>query len=215
MNCVSPLGAKIDKKSNWPWPIVAMAVTLFLVIVVLVGLIIGFSIEISNLKSARSADSEQLTEEPTEEEPTSISDAFVALQESIDLLNRSLNRQQFAGNDNSSQQLDSFNQQFLQLSSSNQQLRQAIDALNSSLQERTEQITNTLQDALLGLSNLFPASSCAALPSSSPSDYYWIQNSNGSAVSVFCDMDFTCKGIVGTHARNIFLSHNIAFTYKG
>ncbi len=47
----------------------------------------------------------------------------------------------------------------------------------------------------------FPASSCAALPPSSPSGYYWVRASNGSAVRVYCDMTFTCGNITGGWMR--------------
>ena len=34
----------------------------------------------------------------------------------------------------------------------------------------------------------YPADSCAALPPSSPTGYYWVRASNVSAVTVYCDM---------------------------
>ena len=37
-----------------------------------------------------------------------------------------------------------------------------------------------------------PATSCSALPTGCPSDYYWVRSSNGSAVQVYCDMDRVC-----------------------
>ena len=37
-----------------------------------------------------------------------------------------------------------------------------------------------------------PATSCSALPTACPSDYYWVRSSNGSAVQVYCDMDRVC-----------------------
>ena len=40
-----------------------------------------------------------------------------------------------------------------------------------------------------------PVDSCAALPPSSPSGYYWVRASNGSAVSVYCDMTRSCGGV--------------------
>ena len=46
-----------------------------------------------------------------------------------------------------------------------------------------------------------PAASCAALSPSSPSGYYWVRASNGSAVRVYCDMTRSCGGITGGWTR--------------
>ena len=48
------------------------------------------------------------------------------------------------------------------------------------------------------------AHSCAALialPPSSPSGYYWVRTSNGSAVRVYCDMTRSCGGVTGGWMR--------------
>lgn len=37
-----------------------------------------------------------------------------------------------------------------------------------------------------------PAAACSALPTTCPSDYYWVMSSNGSAVQVYCSMDGAC-----------------------
>ena len=47
---------------------------------------------------------------------------------------------------------------------------------------------------------IHPAS-CAALPLSSPSGYYWVRASNGSAVRVYCDMTRSCGGVTGGWTR--------------
>ena len=46
-----------------------------------------------------------------------------------------------------------------------------------------------------------PASSCAALPPSAPSGYYWVRASNDSAVRVYCDMTRSCGGVTGGWMR--------------
>ena len=43
-----------------------------------------------------------------------------------------------------------------------------------------------------GKFQFYPAISCAAVPPSSPSGYYWVRASNGSAMSVYCDMTRSC-----------------------
>ena len=49
-----------------------------------------------------------------------------------------------------------------------------------------------------GLLALFPAPSCASLPPSSPSGYYWV---SGSAVPVYCDMTRSCGNVTGGWMR--------------
>ena len=51
------------------------------------------------------------------------------------------------------------------------------------------------------LISLLLFNSCSALPPSSPSDYYWMQPSNGSAVRVYCDMTLSCGNITGGWMR--------------
>ena len=50
----------------------------------------------------------------------------------------------------------------------------------------------------LGTSAAYPASSCGnilAIKPASPSAMYWLRSSDGSSVSVFCDMNWTCDGV--------------------
>ena len=60
--------------------------------------------------------------------------------------------------------------------------------------EITQDIRDQIRDSIAltcgTLAN--PAASCSALPTSSPSGYYWIRSSNGSAVQLYCDMDRVC-----------------------
>ena len=48
--------------------------------------------------------------------------------------------------------------------------------------------------------------SCASLPLSFPSDYYWVTASNGSAVRVYCDMTRSCGGVTGGWMRVAYLN---------
>jgi phage gp36-like protein len=66
-----------------------------------------------------------------------------------------------------------------------------IQRLNSSLNDTNYHFANHV----LGLTVSFPTPSCAALPPSSPSGYYWVRASNGSAVRVYCDMTRSCGNI--------------------
>ena len=47
----------------------------------------------------------------------------------------------------------------------------------------------------------YPADSCAALPPSSPSGYYWVRAFDNSAMSVYCDMTRSCGGVTGGWMR--------------
>ncbi len=83
-----------------------------------------------------------------------------------------------------------------------------IKQLNfSHYQQQSSQI-EAIQSILLEQLNIegiypsFPASSCAALPPSSPSGYYWVRASNGSAVRVYCDIiNLSCGNITGGWMR--------------
>ena len=47
----------------------------------------------------------------------------------------------------------------------------------------------------------YPTDSCAALPPSSPSGYYWVRAFDDSAMSVYCDMTRSCGGVTGGWMR--------------
>ena len=101
-----------------------------------------------------------------------------------------------------------------QIASSFQQLHSKIDMLyqqqNTSIDSAYQQLiqlntsTQLLYNALEGPAgqySFYPAASCAALPPYSPSDYYWVRVSNGSAVSVYCDITLSCGGVTGGWMR--------------
>ena len=76
----------------------------------------------------------------------------------------------------------------------------------SALENITEQI-RCLKDQVNRLnpvgSELNPATSCVSLLQhpASPSGYYWVRASNGSAVRVYCDMTRSCGGVTGGWMR--------------
>ena len=93
------------------------------------------------------------------------------------------------------------NQQNTLIDSAYQQLRQEYTALDN----RTQQLNTSTQLSISDLESytiqylVYP--SCAALPPSSPSGYYWVRASNDSAVSVYCDMTLSCGGVTGGWMR--------------
>ena len=78
--------------------------------------------------------------------------------------------------------------------------------MTSALENITEQI-RCLKDQVNRLnpvgSELNPATSCVSLLQhpASPSGYYWVRASNGSAVRVYCDMTRSCGGVTGGWMR--------------
>ena len=66
--------------------------------------------------------------------------------------------------------------------------------LNITLQMQINQLTRLIFDNSI-------VSSCAALSPSSPSGYYWVRASDGSAVRVYCDMTRSCGNITGGWMR--------------
>ena len=91
-------------------------------------------------------------------------------------------------------QLSTLHNQMQQLSDSNTMLQQQL----TTLQKDTKLVRNLLE---LGQLPSYPAFSCAALLPSSPSGYYWVRASNGSAVSVYCNTTLSCGGVTGGWMR--------------
>ena len=93
-----------------------------------------------------------------------------------------------------------------------QQLNASIDMQLSTLHNQTQQLSDSnimlKQQHIELLRNVlfqfpYPAASCAALPSSSPSGYYWISTLNGSPTLVYCTM--SCGTRTGGWMRVGFL----------
>ena len=85
-----------------------------------------------------------------------------------------------------------FHNQIQQLNSSMQLFSQQLGEDRSEFRNQIQQLNLSTQ---LLHSVLNSALSCAALPPSSPSGYYWVRASNGSAVQVYCDMTRSCGNI--------------------
>ena len=94
-------------------------------------------------------------------------------------------------------------QQNASIGSTYQQLRQEYTALDNKTQKlntSTQLLFNRLREPF-GQFSFYPAASCADLSPSFPSGYYWVRASNGSAVSVYCDMTLSCGGVTGGWMR--------------
>ena len=81
------------------------------------------------------------------------------------------------------------------------QLSQGFSAIDGNIQLLNVSIENINSSLGSGRQANVPVPSCAALPPSSPSGYYWVRTSNGSAVRVYCDMTRSCGGVTGGWTR--------------
>ena len=87
-----------------------------------------------------------------------------------------------------------------------QQLNDSIEMvkLDQNMADNTIQALAQIRQDEIGRLQALPVSSCAtlkALSPSSPSGYYWVRASNGSAVRVYCDMTRSCGGVTGGWMR--------------
>ena len=108
-------------------------------------------------------------------------------------------------------QLSTLHNKTQQLSDSNTMLQQQLTTLHNQTQQLSDYNTmlqQQLDTALLaGQLSIYPATSCAALPPSSPSGYYWVSNSNDSPTLVYCTM--SCGTLTGGWMRVAFLDITI------
>ena len=89
------------------------------------------------------------------------------------------------------------------IESAYKQLKQeltTVDNKTHQLNSSTQMIFGAIEGPG-GKFQFYPAISCAALPPSSPSGYYWVRASNGSTVSVYCDTTRSCGGVTGGWMR--------------
>ena len=135
-----------------------------------------FSMSIGDLSSAVQKQGEALNE----------------LQEVLNTSVQMLSNQLSEASSNYTQELNSSIEEF------NAQFNQDITAVEA----KTRQLIDYLQ---IGVSEDDPSPSCAALRGLSPSGYYWVRTSNGSAVRVYCDMTRSCGGVTGGWVRVAYL----------
>ena len=89
-----------------------------------------------------------------------------------------------------------------QLTQSNEIIINNSNELNcQQLSREYKMAVRFLNDSITEAIDILQSSSCAALPPSSRSGYYWVRASNGSAVRVYCDMTRSCGNITGGWVR--------------
>lgn len=175
-------------------------IVLWLCIVLLllsaVGLIVAFSIVIPQLESDVSSLEESQSEQPTSDLVGRIEqgDALNSLEinASLSLVYELLSRQEtmlaqsLTSMENLTQQLNASMERLSLVD----QLASQILALNSALEE---------------FSSRTPPISCATLPPSYPTDYYYIPDFDWSPRRELCDMNLTCGNITGGWTRAVYL----------
>ena len=119
-------------------------------------------------------------------------EALSELQEVLNTSVQMLSNQLNEASSNYTQELNSSIEEY------NAQFNQDITAVEAKIQ----QLIDYLQ---IGESEDDPSPSCAALRGLSPSGYYWVRTSNGSAVRVYCDMTRSCGGVTGGWVRVAYL----------
>ena len=122
-----------------------------------------------------------------------LSQGFSAIDGNVQLLNVSIE----CINSTAIQSIESY----LQLNHTIQQLRvqfsQGFSAIDGNIQLLNISIESINSSLGSGRHANVPVPSCAALPPSSPSGYYWVRASDGSPVRVYCDMTRSCGGVTG------------------
>ena len=167
--------------------IIACMILLFAAVFALLlgiaGACIGFGLELSKLQN----------DQTSSQQNGMLHQQLSQQNESIHTLHQQL-----------SQQNESIHTLCQQLSQQNESMntlysyQQLIDTLYQQLSQQNQQLNSSTELLLSVLEGpagnfpFYPAVSCAALPPSSLSGYYWVRASNGSAVRVYCDMTTSC-----------------------
>ena len=192
--------SKHSKGRNEGLCIKKLLLALFLVVLVLMlGIAcacVAFALEISNLKS-------------TEISSAAEQDFIKDLNNSINQLQTMISNTSFdvQGLTGMTQQLNAslaleFSALIQQLNVSlNNHFIQSFSAINEKIQSLNVSIDSVNSSIGSGQHPNVAADSCAALPPSSPSGYYWIRSFKGFAVRVYCDMARSCGGITGGWMR--------------
>ena len=210
--CYNSLQVAPQKKQDKNGTI-ALIVTIVVVVMLIIAVAaccIAFALEISELKSKTFPAEQQQSLSTTADRLDNLSSSVDTLFQLFQL--SAIEQQQSLST--TGDRLKSFNsslnmffQQLLQdysaIDNRTQQLNISLYQPVNDLQIRLQDIINALQTP--GQYPTFPASSCATLPPSTPSGYYWVRASNGSAVRVYCDMTRSCGGVTGGWTRVVEL----------
>ena len=191
------------------WKCLTATSFIIIMLMLITGCLVPLFLELANLKSELSSFKQTLPSERAQQLNTSIEGSFSTIEdrfEDIVKLQNSSMQQLLSTIDDQLTELDLHIQQ---INASVQVQEDTVNQLNISTRltelEDTENLQNNkiqqINASLAGLHPSFATTSCAALPPSSPSGYYWVRASNGSAVRVYCDMTRSCGGVTGGWKR--------------
>ena len=171
----------VGKNHSCSKVIIVLFVTMFALLLGTAGACVAFALQVTTLKSEIAS-----LQMASSSFTCTLEEVVHQLNTSIDMLYQQLSQQNAL------------------IDSSYQQLRLEYSVLDNRTQELNLS-TQLLLDGLLegppGHFRFHPQDSCAALPPSSSSGYYWVRDSNGSAVSVYCNMTLSCGGVTGGWMR--------------
>ena len=160
---------------------ICILVTIALVTLISLVCLAVLFIEVSKISQTPSSQNESVFMLQLEQ----INKILTSIQDQITTLSREEMENNAAQRNNIQQlntsidmQLSTLHNQTQQLSDSNTMLQQQLTTLHNQTQQLCD--SNTMLQQL----SIYPAASCAALPSSSPSGYYWVSNSNDSPTLV-------------------------------
>ena len=211
-NTARKTASKTPKKQRFDVTSYRALACLFTSIAVMATIMIiciaSFSIEIAKLKD-KTASVQQLPfnqqmssllHQQLQQIQQNVTDAIRAenkqhLNTSIDALHSSLNNQLNMSINQLHQQLS------LSIDNHTLQLIEVNSAIEVILSQNISALEFTAEQLLSLHPELLQASSCAALLPTTPSGYYWVSASNGSAVRVYCDMTRSCGGVTGGWVR--------------
>ena len=210
-NATRRIDEKYDKKDISCKRFICILVTITLVTLVSFACLAVLFAEIAKLKSQsvspqQTSSSQQIQNESVfMSQLQQINKILTSIQDQITTLSREEMENNAAQSNNIQQlntsidmQLSTLNNQTQQLSDSNTMLQQKLTTLHNQTQQLSD--SNTMLQQL----SIYPAASCAALPPSSPSGYYWVSNSNDSPTLVYCTM--SCGTLTGGWMRVGFLN---------
>ena len=193
--------------------LVAMLVSIVM-LVAIVGCFIALFLEVAKLQSKVSSFKKTLTEQTPiimrhlQQINVSVEDRyedFTDIQDSkVQQLNASVRSIEDRLEDKIEEIVAHQNSKVQQLNTS---IISSIDGIGNLLNNTVQQLNTSVNQNTDQLGIAFRAfhsihlASCAALPPSFPSAYYWVGASNGSAVRVYCDITRSCGGVTGGWRR--------------
>ena len=192
-NATRRIDEKYDKEDVSCKRFICILVTITLVTLISLACLAVLFAEIAKLKSQSVSPQQTSSSQQIQNESVfmqQINKSLTSIQDQV----TTLSREEMENNAAQSNNIQQINMQLSTLHNKTQQLSDS----NTMLQQQHNEL---LRNVLFQFP--YPAVSCAALPPSSPSGYYWISTFNGSPTLVYCTM--SCGTLTGGWTRVGFL----------